>query len=125
MLAAKDVATNIAVKDLPKATKFYEETLGLEKVGKGDDNVSKFKSGNSTIYVYKSDYAGSNKATTLTWSVGDDLKKTVDALKAKGVQFEHYDFPGMKREGEIHGQEGMEIAWFKDPDGNILAMTKG
>ena len=78
-----------------------------------------FKSGNSTINVYRSQYAGTNKATAVTWTVGD-VEEVVRALKTKGVKFEHYDMPDMKREGDVHVAGDMRVAWFTDPDGNIL-----
>ena len=55
--------------------------------------------------------------------VDGDLEDVVNALKAKGVTFEHYDFPGMKREGDLHVTGNSRAAWFKDPDGNILAIV--
>jgi hypothetical protein len=80
------------------------------------------KSGNSTIEIYKSDFAGTNKATALTWKVGDSIEEEVKALREKGVEFEHYEMPGTKLEGDVHVMEGMKAAWFKDPDGNILCL---
>jgi len=123
MLASKDATTNIAVKNLEIARKFYEDTLGLKKVGDQDDHVIVFKSGNSRIFVYRSEFAGTNKATTLTWVVGDELAEIVLGLNSKGVKFEHYDMPGMKREGDIHLAGDMKVAWFKDPEGNILSLS--
>jgi hypothetical protein len=90
------------------------------QVGAEGQELIVFRSGNSTINVYRSQYAGTNKATALTWAVGDDVEGVVRALKAKGVTFEHYDMPGMTREGEVHVGGNMKVAWFKDPDGNIL-----
>ena len=120
MLGDKDAAANIAVKNLETAKKFYEDTLGLTKVGAEGKEVIVFKSGNSTVYVYQSQYAGTNQATAITWVVGEDLEDVVRALKAKGITFEHYNMPDMKREGDIHVAGNMKVAWFKDPDGNIL-----
>ena len=77
------------------------------------------KSGDSTVNVYRSDYAGTNEATAVTWEV-DDIDAEVADLKRKGVAFEHYDMDGLDLEGDVHVGEGMKIAWFKDPDGNIL-----
>ena len=57
--------------------------------------------------------------------VGDRIDAIVDALRSKGVAFEHYDLPGLKREGDVHVGEGMRVAWFKDPDGNILNHRSG
>ena len=120
MLADRNALATIAVKDLPAARKFYEGTLGLKPVDTEDGELIVFKSGNSTLNVYRSQYAGTNKATAVTWLVGDDVEGVVRALKAKGVSFEHYDMPNMKRQGDIHVAGNMKVAWFKDPDGNIL-----
>ena len=119
MLEKKDAVATLAVKDLKAAKKFYQDTLGLKPVGSEGDEVLIFQSGNSKINVYRSQYAGTNQATALTWSV-DDVEGVVKELKAKGVRFEHYDMPGMKVEGDIHVAGDMKVAWFKDPDGNIL-----
>jgi catechol 2,3-dioxygenase-like lactoylglutathione lyase family enzyme len=120
MLGNKDLVATIAVKDLETARKFYEGALGLAAIDAEGEEVIVFKSGRSTLNVYRSQYAGTNQATAVTWLVGDDLKSVVRALKAKGVVFEHYDLPQMKREGDIHIAGGIRTAWFKDPDGNIL-----
>ncbi len=120
MLGDKDASANIAVKDLNVAKKFYEDTLGLKQVETEGQEVIIFKSGNSTIIVYRSQYAGTNKATAATWMVGEGLENVVWTLKAKGVKFEHYDMPGITLEGDLHVSGNMKVAWFKDPDGNIL-----
>lgn len=73
--------------------------------------------------MYRSEFAGTNKATAMTWTLGDELEKTVKELKTKGVSFEHYDMPGLKREGDLHVGDGMKVAWFKDPDGNTLCVV--
>lgn len=125
MLGNKDAAANIAVKNLETARKFYESTLGLKQVGAEGNELIAYRSGNSTLLVYRSDYAGTNKATTATWRVGDDVEGIARALKAKGVTFEHYDMPGMTRNGDVHVAGNMKVAWFKDPDGNILCIVSG
>lgn len=125
MLGNKEAVANLAVKDIDAARKFYAETLGLEQVHAEGDELVVFRSGTSTVNVYRSDYAGTNKATAVTWMVGDDVEAEVSALKAKGVRFEHYDMPGMQREGDVHRGGDMKIAWFKDPDGNILSLVSG
>lgn len=119
MLENIDAAANLAVRDLGVARKFYESTLGLTKVDAEGDEVVVYKSGKTKLNVYRSQYAGTNKATAVTWPV-DDVEGVVRELKAKGVTFEHYDLPGMKREGDVHVGGHMKVAWFKDPDGNIL-----
>lgn len=120
MLGDKDAAANIAVKNLEVAKKFYGDTLGLTQVGSEGSELIIFRSGNSMINVYRSKYAGTNQATALTWVVGNDVGSVVQALKAKGISFEHYDMPDITREGDVHIGGNMKVAWFKDPDGNIL-----
>ena len=126
MLGDKEAVANIAVKNLETAKKFYEETLGLTQIDAEDQEVIVFRSGSSTIYVYKSQYAGTNQATALTWVVGKDIEGVVQELKAKGVTFEHYDMPNVTRQDDdIHVAGDMKVAWFKDPDGNILNIING
>jgi len=123
MLADKDAAANLAVRDLAVAKTFYEGTLGLVPVDTEGDELIVYRSGRSLLNVYRSDYAGTNQATAVTWDVGGDIEGVVRALQAKGVRFEHYDMPGMALDGDVHVAEGMKIAWFKDPDGNILNLA--
>jgi hypothetical protein len=73
--------------------------------------------------VYQSSFAGSNRATAATWVVGESLDDVVRDLGARGVSFEHYDMPGMMLEGDVHVAGDMRVAWFKDPDGNVLAVV--
>jgi catechol 2,3-dioxygenase-like lactoylglutathione lyase family enzyme len=119
MLVDKEAVANVAVKDLDVATKFYRNTLGLKPVHQEGTELVVFQSGHSSINVYRSEYAGTNKATAVTWTV-DSVEDEVKALRNKGVVFEHYDMPGMTREGDVHIGGRMKVAWFKDPDGNIL-----
>jgi catechol 2,3-dioxygenase-like lactoylglutathione lyase family enzyme len=123
MLRNTDAVANLAVKDLKAAKKFYEGTLGLEQVDAEGEEVIVYRSGNTRLNVYRSKEAGTNRATAVTWSVGDQVKPLVQALKAKGVNFEHYDMPGLQLDGDIHVGYGMQVAWFKDPDGNILNLV--
>ncbi|HET9394361.1 MAG TPA: VOC family protein [Candidatus Rubrimentiphilum sp.] len=122
MLGEKDAIATIAVKDLKTAAQFYGETLGLKNEGGDQTAAIMYTSGNTKVLVYQSEFAGSNKATAANWTVGADLKSVVEGLAKKGVKFEHYDMPGVTREGDIHTAGGQKIAWFKDPDGNILAL---
>jgi catechol 2,3-dioxygenase-like lactoylglutathione lyase family enzyme len=120
MLGNKEAVANLAVKDIDRARKFYEETLGLTPIETDGDDMVVFQSGVSTLNVYCSQYAGTNQATAVTWAVGDEIEALVSELKAKGVRFEHYDMPDTRLEGDIHVVGEMKVAWFKDPDGNIL-----
>lgn len=125
MLANRDAVATIAVSNMETARKFYEGTLGLKQVGAEGEELVAYRSGNSTVYVYRSKYAGTNQATAMTWVVGNDVEGVVRDLKAKGVSFEHYDLPDTRLEGDIHISGRVKIAWFKDPDGDILNIVSG
>src|SRR4051812_8143466 len=123
MLENSNATANLAVKDLAKARTFYEGTLGLKQVDEMGGELVVYKSGDTVINVYHSQFAGTNKATAVTWMVGDEIEPIVKSLKSKGVAFEHYEMPGLSLNGDIHVGDGMKIAWFKDPDGNILNLV--
>jgi catechol 2,3-dioxygenase-like lactoylglutathione lyase family enzyme len=121
MLGDKDVIATVAVKDLAAARRFYEGTLGLKVTDAAGSEAITFASGRSALIVYRSQFAGTNKATALNWRV-DGIEKVVAALKDKGVRFERYDMPGATWEGDVVTMGPMKSAWFKDQDGNIIAL---
>ena len=128
MLATITLATvtptpMLAVKDVTRARRFYEEVLGFVPVPNGMEDILQYRAGDLVFVVYPSQYAGTNQATALTWTVGDQLESAVEALKAKGVTFERYQLPDTVREGDIHVSGEIRNAWFKDPDGNIHALS--
>lgn len=123
MLGKKNVSATIAVSDLAAAKKFYGTVLGLEVVENMEPGALVYRSGNAQVLVYQSDFAGTNKATAATWTVGAALDDIVRSLKSKGVEFEHYDLPDTTRKGDVHESGPMKMAWLKDPDGNILALV--
>jgi catechol 2,3-dioxygenase-like lactoylglutathione lyase family enzyme len=122
MLGDENAMATIAVKNLKEARKFYEGTLSLKSVHAEGDQAITYQSGSSQVLVYQSQFAGTNKATAATWMVRN-VEGLVKELKAKGITFEHYDFPGMTRKGDVHIAGKLKNAWFKDPDGNILALV--
>jgi catechol 2,3-dioxygenase-like lactoylglutathione lyase family enzyme len=125
MLGKADATPMIAVSDLDRAKQFYEDKLGLETKDEWGGEGATLKSGDTLINVYKSEFAGTNKATSLTFQV-DDVEKEVSALRDKGIFFEHYDLPGLEPRGDLYvGEKGFKTAWFKDPDGNILSLVEG
>jgi catechol 2,3-dioxygenase-like lactoylglutathione lyase family enzyme len=124
VLATKDSYATIAVKNLKRAREFYEGKLGLSVTYEDSEAVG-YTTGNTSLLLYESEYAGSNQATAVTWTVGDQLEATMDDLRAKGVSFEHYELPGVTREGDLHVMGDMNGAWFKDPDGNIHGLVSG
>ena len=123
MLGKADATPMIAVKDIDRAKQFYKEKLGLKPFEEMGDDFFMLKSGDTTLNVYKSEFAGTNKATLLTFDV-DDIDTEVRELKQKGVSFEHYDVEGLTPEGDIYRGQNMKTAWFKDPDGNILSLIE-
>ena len=125
MLGDKETVATVAVRDLTVAKKFYESILGLKLVDAQDSEALTYQAGRSKILVYRSQYAGSNKATAATWVIGNDIERVVQGLRGKGVTFEHYTMPGLTLKGDIHEGNGMKAAWFKDPDGNIHALVSG
>ena len=125
-LVNKDVVATVAVKDMAVARKFYEDKLGLKQQDPSNDDVATYKAGDTSLFVYKSDYAGGYGATVATWAVGDDLEDIVEDLADRGVEFEHYhDMPDTEIKGDIHYAGDMKMAWFKDPDGSIIALVNG
>ena len=111
----------IAVSDMDAAKKFYEGTLGLKVLDERSDG-SRYQTGGGTWFlVYPSQFAGTAKSTYMSFEV-DDVEATVKELRERGVVFEEYDMPGLKTVDEIAEIQGVKGAWFKDPDGNILAV---
>ena len=121
MLSQVSVQPMLPVRNLDESTRFYEKTLGLKPVDVQQGTAVTYRSGDTTLCVYQSDFGGTNKGTAALWEV-DDMNRTVDELKRKGVKFEHYDLPGLKHNGDVHEAGGLKVAWFKDPGGNILSI---
>ena len=121
MLSDNDAVATVAVKNLETAKQFYEGTLGLATVMENEE-VLAFKTGKSTLFVYRSQFAGTNKATAVTF-VASEVDDLVRTLRDRGVTFEHYDLPQMTRHGDIHVAGRMKTAWFKDPDGNLFSLV--
>ena len=125
MLGGSPAAATIAVSDLDRARKFYEEVLGLQAKMEDPGGIM-YGSGDSMVFVYPSQFAGTSQATVATWMVAD-LDAAVDELVSKGVTFEQYDMEGVKTDerGIATLSDVIRGAWFKDPDGNILNVGEG
>jgi catechol 2,3-dioxygenase-like lactoylglutathione lyase family enzyme len=122
MFKDADVSTMLPVKDLTAAKKFYEGKLGLKSVHEEPEGAVTYQSGSGKVTVYVSQYAGTNKGTAAAFDV-KDVESTAKELKDKGITFERYDnLPGVTRKGDIHIAGDTKLAWFKDPDGNILSI---
>lgn len=125
MLGDKDAIATLAVKDIDVAKNFYEGVLGLRPAAHQEPGTLSYQTAKATIFVYPSQYAGTNEATAITWIV-DDVETLVTSLREKGVTFEHYDnLPDTKVVGDLHVSGDRKLAWFKDPDGNIHALAAG
>jgi len=123
MLKAAAIVPYIPVSDVPRARKFYEEKVGLKPKEVYAGGVI-YECGNgSWVFMYPSGGAGTSKASTAFWSV-DDVAAEVTELKARGVVFEEYDMPGLKTVNSIATGGGAKTAWFKDSEGNILAISQ-
>jgi catechol 2,3-dioxygenase-like lactoylglutathione lyase family enzyme len=123
MLGNTDAIATIAVKDIKVAGRFYTETLGLKRTGPEQPGTATFTTGKTSLFVYESKFARTNQATSVSWDLGGDLENVVRTLKERGVTFEHYDdLADVQRKGDLHFGDGLKLAWFKDPDGNIHAL---
>jgi catechol 2,3-dioxygenase-like lactoylglutathione lyase family enzyme len=111
----------IAVSDLDRAKKFYEGTLGLKVLDERSDGIRYQAGGGTWFLVYPSQFAGTAKSTYASFEVAD-VEGAVKELRDRGVVFEDYDMPGLKTVDGIAEIQGVKGAWFKDPDGNILAV---
>lgn len=127
MLESVSAIPMIAVKDISKAKEFYQKVLDLdvEYPKMMGETMALCHSGGTDFMLYESDYAGTNKANTMAWSLGSRFDETMKQLKSKGVRFEQYKDLGMKIQDDVHISGDFKAAWFKDPDGNILHINNG
>jgi catechol 2,3-dioxygenase-like lactoylglutathione lyase family enzyme len=109
--------------DMPRARRFYEGTLGFRPSGEQQGGVYYTCGGGTGCFLYPTPNAGTSKASQAFWHV-DDAEREVAELKAKGVVFEDYDMPGQKSPGGVVTVGGAKAAWFKDSEGNILAIVQ-
>jgi len=122
MLANAPIRAYIPVLDVARARKFYEKTLGLEPKRDYAGGVI-YECGGTEAFMYPTTNAGTSRASQAFWQV-DDVEAEVAALKARGVVFEEYDVPGMKTVNSVATGGGAKTAWFKDTEGNILAVSQ-
>jgi predicted enzyme related to lactoylglutathione lyase len=124
MLQNSPMYAYIPAKDVARARRFYEDKIGLKpkQVIGGDGVVYEFGKG-TACFLYPTPNAGTSKASQAFWQV-DDIEREVAELKKRGVQFEDYDMPDMKKSGSIFSGGGAKAAWFKDSEGNILAVIQ-
>ena len=127
MLRLKDYRCGAAaaVADMQRARQFYEGVLGLVPDGDTGDNVGYPCGSNTQLNVYLSPNAGTAKFTIAGFDV-DDIEKVVEQLTEQGVTFEQYDEPPIvtDAQGIAHFERDAKVAYFKDPDGNILSIAQ-
>ena len=127
MLGNARIAAIVPVSDLERAVEFYGTTLGLRIVDQNadlpDNPEAVFEAGDGVLFVYKSAAAGEGRATVAGFVV-TDLDAAMAGMRERGVTFEDYDFPGLKTENGVADLGSVRAAWFKDPDGNILAVEQ-
>lgn len=123
MLSDSTPIATLPTADPARARKFYEETLGLTPLREEVGGIM-YTCGDGQLFVYQSEYAGTNKATAVTFSVGEDrFDAEVDALRKKGITFQTFEYEGMEWKDDVMVSEGMKAVWFNDPDGNILNVS--
>jgi catechol 2,3-dioxygenase-like lactoylglutathione lyase family enzyme len=124
MLKDSKAFSGFSANDIPKAKEFYAGTLGLD-VSESHGILTLRLAGGSNVIIYPKPNHVPATFTVLNFPV-DDVDLAVDELTKRGVQFEHYDLPGIKTDekGIRRGGNGPTVAWFKDPAGNILSVIE-
>jgi predicted enzyme related to lactoylglutathione lyase len=123
MLQKSPMYAYIPANDLARARKFYEEKVGLKPKEEVAGGVTYEFGKGTACFLYPTPNAGTSKASQAFWQV-EDVEREVRELKARGVKFVDYDMPGMKTENGIATAGGARSAWFKDSEGNILALIQ-
>jgi predicted enzyme related to lactoylglutathione lyase len=123
MLQNAPMYSYIPAKDVARARRFYEDKVGLKpKQEIAGGVVYEFGKG-TACFLYPTQNAGTSRASQAYWQV-QDIEREVAELKKRGVQFEEYDMPAMKTVNSIFTGGGAKAAWFKDSEGNILAVIQ-
>ncbi len=124
MLTNSAVTANVPASDLERAKAFYADTLGLTPASENPGGVVYTTDGGTSFFLYQTEFAGQAGHTIAQWHVAD-VAAEVAELKAKGLEFEHYDLPGTTWDGDVATLEGMgRAAWFKDSEGNIMCIDE-
>ena len=124
MLSEFPVTPTLPIVDVARAKKFYSEKLGLKMVQEHPAGIRYACGKGTSIWLYPRSTATTSDATSFRFEVKDVVKEVAD-LKKKGVMFEEYDMPGLKTVNNIVTDGNVKGAWFKDSEGNIIAITQG
>ena len=123
MLQESPIYAYLPARDLDRARRFYEKTLGFVPKSLNNGGVTYEFAGGTAAFLYLTDNAGTSKASQAFWQVSD-IEREVAELKARGVVFEDYDMPGQKSPSGVITAGGAKAAWFKDSEGNIMAIIQ-
>jgi predicted enzyme related to lactoylglutathione lyase len=123
MLQNSPMYAYIPAKDVARARKFYEGKLGFVAKQVMEGGVVYEFAGGTACFLYLTPNAGTSQASQAFWSV-DDVDREIEALKARGVTLEDYDMPGEKSPSGAITAGGAKAAWFKDSEGNIMALIQ-
>jgi len=128
MLQNCPIYAYIPAANVARARKFYEEKVGLKPSEEEiDGGVAYPFADHTAAFLYDAgDSAGTSKASQAFWKV-EDVEREVAQLRSKGVQFEHYEpseIGGLTMKGDIAEGAGTKVAWFKDTEGNIMALVQ-
>jgi predicted enzyme related to lactoylglutathione lyase len=123
MLQKSPMYSYIPAKDVGRARKFYEDKLGFKPKEQVEGGVVYEFGQGTACFLYPTPNAGTSKASQAFWQV-EDIEREVAELKKRGVKFEEYEMPEMKGSNSIYSGGGAKAAWFKDSEGNILAVIQ-
>lgn len=124
MFANTPLTAALPASDLGRAKTWYSEKLGLEPMSEDEYGGALYETGGAHFLVFESPFAGTNQATAAGFNI-ENFDKVIEKLRANGVTFEDVDFGDMGKtvDGVISSPDGMKGAWFKDSEGNILAVS--
>ena len=123
MLQNAPMYAYIPARDVERARRFYEQKLGFNPGREQAGGVAYEFAGGTGCFLYPTPNAGTSQASQAFWQVLD-IEREVEELKARGVVFEHYDLPGQKSPNGVITAGGAKAAWFKDSEGNIMAIIQ-
>ena len=119
MLSDWNSSAILPCRDVAAAKRFYTGTLGLP-LAEDHGEVFAVHTGGTRLYVYKSDYAGTNRANAVVWNAGGDVEAIAADLRARGVTLDEYPDGFDEVKDGVHVKDDFRAIWFRDPDGNIL-----
>jgi len=113
----------IPAKDIDRARHFYEGKIGLKPTKEQEGGIVYEFANHTAAFMYPTPLAGTSQESQAFWKV-DDLEREMAELRKRGVRFEDYDLPGVKTVNGIATSETAKAAWFKDTEGNIMALVQ-